>query len=93
MLNVDAKILPKAISKKLKVVLLMLISWQETVYVKHRFIGGSVRLISDIFGISDWLNIEVFLVTMDIGKAFDSLDHDFLSSVLRKFGFGKNFIT
>ena len=93
MLNVDAKILPKAISKKLKVVLLMLISWQETVYVKHRFIGGSVRLISDIIGISDWLNNEVFLVTMDIEKAFDSLDHDFLSSVLRKFGFGKNFIT
>ena len=34
-----------------------------------------------------------FLVTMDIEKAFDSLDHDFLSSVLRKFGFGKNSIT
>ena len=93
MLNVDAKILSEAISKKLKVVLLMLISSQETVYVKNRFTGGSVRLISDIIGISDWLNIEVFLVTMDIEKAFDSLDHDFLSSVLRKFGFGKNFIT
>ena len=93
MLNVDAKILSEAISKKLKVVLLMLISSQETVYVKNRFIGGSVRLISDVIGISDWLNNEVFLVTMDIEKAFDSLDHDFLSSVLRKFGFGKNFIT
>ena len=30
---------------------------------------------------------------MDIEKAFDSIDHDFLSSALRKFGFGKNFIT
>ena len=30
---------------------------------------------------------------MDIEKAFDSLDRDFLSFVLRKFGFGKNFIT
>ena len=30
---------------------------------------------------------------MDIEKAFESFDHDFLSSVLRKFGFGKNFIT
>ena len=33
-----------------------------------------------------------YLVTMDIEKAFDSLDHSFLISVLRKFGFGENFI-
>ena len=29
---------------------------------------------------------------MDIEKAFDSLDHDFLLFVLKKFGFGENFI-
>ena len=33
-----------------------------------------------------------FLVTMDIEKAFDSLDHTFLISVLKKFGFGNNFV-
>ena len=30
---------------------------------------------------------------MDIEKAFDSLDHSFLISILKKFDFGKNFIT
>ena len=30
---------------------------------------------------------------MDIEKAFDSLDHSSLISVLKKFDFGKNFIT
>ena len=29
---------------------------------------------------------------MDIEKAFDSLDHDFLILTLEKYGFGKNFI-
>ena len=28
---------------------------------------------------------------MDIEKAFDSLDHNFLNSTLEKYGFGKNF--
>ena len=33
-----------------------------------------------------------FLVAMDIEKAFDSLDHNFLILTLEKYGFGKNFI-
>ena len=92
LLNVDTKIFSKAISNKLKAVLPTLISSQQTAHVKNRFIGESNRLIPDIIEISGWLNIEGFLVIMDIEKTFDSLDHDFLSSVLRKFGFGKNFI-
>ena len=32
------------------------------------------------------------LVAMDIEKAFDSLNHDFLILTLEKYGFGKNFI-
>ena len=39
------------------------------------------------------LNSEGFLVTMDVEKAFDSLGHDFLISVLREFESGKYFIT
>ena len=38
-------------------------------------------------------NIEGFLVTMDIEKAFDSLDHNFLIFTLEKYGFGQNFIS
>ena len=93
LLNVDTKILPKAVSNKLKTVLPMLIFSQQTAYVKNRFIGESGRLISDIIEINGCFNITRFLVTIDIEKAFDSLDHSFRISVLKKFGFGKNFIT
>ena len=88
MLNVDTKILSKAISNKLETALLTLISSQQTAYIKIRFIGESGRLISDITEISSFFNITGFLVTMDIEKGFDSLDHSFLISVLKKFGFG-----
>ena len=81
MLNVASKILSKAISNKLNVTLPTLISWQQTAYVKNRFIGESSRLISDIIEISDWFNMKRFPVIMDIEEAFDSLDQDFLSSI------------
>ena len=55
-LNVDTKILSKAISNKIKAVLSTLISSQQTNYVKDRFIEESGRLISDIIEIRDWFN-------------------------------------
>ena len=40
----------------------------------------------------DILDIPGYLVTMDIERAFGSLNHDFLLNVLKKFGFGEKFI-
>ena len=72
LLNVDTKILSKAILNKLKTALLTSISSKQTASVKNRFIGESGRLISNITEISGCFNITDFLVTMDIEKAFDS---------------------
>ena len=76
----------------MKNVLPELISSNQTAYVKNRCISESGRLISDVIEMCDILDIPGYLVTMDIEKAFDSLDHDFLLFVLKKFGFGENFI-
>ena len=91
-MNVDSKIISKALSEKLKEVLPDLISSQQTAYVKNRHIGESGRLISDIIEITKIRKIGGFLVTMDIEKAFDSLDHNFLISTLEKYGFVQNVI-
>ena len=93
LLNVDYKIISKARASRLKQVLPNLISLQQTAYIENRFIGENGRLIADIIEITDALNKEGFLVTMDIEKDFDSLDHSFVISVLRKFGFGNNFVS
>ena len=40
----------------------------------------------------DCSNLPGYLVTTDIEKAFDSVDHTFLCAILRKFGFDENYI-
>ena len=75
LLNVDTRVISKALSERLKNVLSSLMSTQQTAYIKNRSIGEAGRLISDIVNICDRNNNGALLVTIDIEKAFDSLDH------------------
>ena len=51
---------------------------KQIVYVEKQWISESGRLISDIIEICGNENIPGFLVTMDLEKAFDSLENNFL---------------
>ena len=82
----------KALASKIKPVLSSIIKSDQTAYVNGRFIGESARLISDIIETTHTLNMDGYLLTLDIQKAFDSVDHDFLLLSLEMFGFGENFI-
>lgn len=92
LLNVDTKIVSKCLAFRLVPVLPSIISSDQTAYVKNRFIGESIRLISDILELSNSKNLDGFILTADLEKAFDSIDHTFLMSCLKKFGFGPKFL-
>ena len=92
LLNVDYKIAWKALAERIKKIFPVLISHEQTAYVNGRFICETGRLISDIIEVNDVFNINGFLVTMDIEKVFDSLNHSYLLAVLKKCSFGKSFI-
>ena len=77
LLNTDTKIISKAFAAKLKAILPSIISSNQTVYVEKRCISESGGLISDIMEICGKENIPDCLVTTDVKKGFDSLDHDF----------------
>ena len=93
LLNIDYKIISIVLASRVKKVLPNLISPLQTAYVENRFIGESGRLIADNIEITDVLNKEGFLGTMDIGKAVDSLNHNFVISVWKEIGFGNNFVS
>ena len=77
---------------RLKKVLNNLISENHIAYLNNRFISKGSRLISDIVEITDLLQIEGILLTVDIEKAFDSMNHLFLVSALEKYGLKNDFI-
>ena len=85
------KLISKALASRLKNVISSIVNENQVAYVNNRFISESGRLISDVLGITNSLNIEGLLMTVDIEKAFDSINHSFLICVLKKFGFGNDF--
>ena len=68
MLNLDQKIIPKALTIKLKKVLPVLISPGQTTYVNGRFIGEKYRLISDIIAKCDIEKLSEYLMQLSLKR-------------------------
>ena len=60
--------------------------------MNERFIGESGRLIDDVLKVCEMQKLGGYLLTVDFEKAFDSLNHNVLIAVLKKYGFGDDFI-
>ena len=92
LLNVDLKIFSKAVASRFRACLDTIISSEQCTYVEGRSISQNGRLIYDILEACEFFGVEEYLVTVDIQKAFNSINHCFLQSVLKRYGFGKTFI-
>ena len=69
-----------------------LISSNQKAYVKNRCISESGRLNSDVIKMCGILEFLVILLQWILKKRLIHLNHGFLLSVSKKFGFGQNFI-
>ena len=92
LLNTDYKIATKAIANRVKSVLPSLINYDQTGFMKGRFIGENIRLIDCIIQYASEKNIPGLLLFIDFEKAFDSLEWSFIFDTLRFFGFGDSII-
>ena len=92
LINVDAKIASKALAARVKKVMASIIKSDQTAYVEWRYIGESIRLISDILEYTEDHGIDGVLFSADFEKAFDSIEHPFILATLESFGFGPQFL-
>ena len=91
LLNVDNKIIAKALGNRINSFLASLIDEYQTGYVKNRFRGSNIRIIEDILLHTKLSKVPGILLAIDFEKAFDSLTCDFLDKCLQTFNFGQNF--
>ena len=88
MLNTDYKIATKAIAMRLEKVLPKIIHPCQAGYIKGRYIGECIRIISDIMVFTKQKNIPGAVVFLDFEKAFDSIEWSYLQKCLEVYKFG-----
>ena len=93
LINVDIKIASKVLAFRLRKVIHKVIHYDQTAYVKGRYIGKSVRLIDDLLlAYAKIENLDGILSAAEIEKALDSVEYNFIFASLKKSGLRENFI-
>ena len=92
LLNVDYKIVTKAIAKRLEKVLTSIINPDQTGYVKGRYIGENVRLIQDIIEHTNLTGKKGIALFLDFKKAFDSIEWPYLKAAINILNFGPDIL-
>ena len=77
----------KVIATRIKNVLPFIIQYNQTGFIKDRYIGETVRSFLDIMDFTVEENIPGLLILIDFQKAFDSLEWNCLLRCLESFNF------
>ena len=88
LLNTDYKIATKAVAVRLETVLPSIIHPCQAGYIKGRYIGECIRLISGTMSYTKQKNLPGAAVFLDFEKAFDAIEWNYLQKCLEVFGLG-----
>ena len=91
LLNTDYKICTKVLANRLKKVLSVILSEDQTCGVPGRSIYENLFLLRDTLDYIDHKQLSAALISLDQEKAFDRVNHGFLQRVLSRFNFGPSF--
>lgn len=90
--NCDIKVLTKALTKRFNYYLNKVINPHQVAYLPGRQIHDNLRSLDLIKQACTTQGSAGYLVSLDARKAFDSVDHQFIQAVIKKFGFNDNVV-
>ena len=79
--NVDYRILAFVLSNRLQNVIPSVINTDQSAYIKGRYMGQNIRLISDIINGYKVKDKQRFIMTLDFTKAFDMISWNGISCI------------
>jgi hypothetical protein len=90
--NCDSKIITKALALKTSKVLESIIDRHQTAYVPGRSISDNLRANFFYKNHCCRKDLDAVLISLDAKKAFDSVNHEYITETLQAYGFGPNFL-
>ena len=92
LLNIDYKMAARVLTERLKKIIHCIVSHDQSGFMKDRSAAECIRIIQDTIDYCQYSNEPGVVMFLDFMKGFDTVDHNFLFNVLRKFGFKDSFI-
>jgi len=89
------KIISKTLANRIKDHLPNYISKAQSAFVPNRHISSNIIIVQEIihsFNLNTWKD-HSFILKLDLAKAFDRLEWNFITSALRRIGFNNHFIS
>ncbi len=92
LLNTDYKILTKVLTNRIKEVVGNIISQNQAYSIPGRDITDTICTIRDVVDSLDKDGEGGIVLSIDLNKAFDRVEHSFIEQTMRRFGFGERIL-
>jgi hypothetical protein len=90
--NCDIKLITKTMAIRMNKILPKIIHKSQTAYVKDRNIATNIRTLRLAKSIGAKTPEKSIIVSLDVKKAYDSLNHKFLYETLKEYGFSEHYV-
>lgn len=92
LLNNDCKMFEQIVGKRITSNLDSTMDEKQNGFMQGRSIHNNIRLILDMIEYNQLILDNSFILCIDFYKAFDTIEHDFLFTTMKCFGFGEFFL-